>query len=300
MVVLASISSHRIGGGCHGELLVLCPSHYVGRLESHRQLRGNAKPGWPIRPAGGGRCGARGAGRGHGRRLGCLGGRGGHCIDGWCIEDWCIEGGEGHVLYRPEHRRPGADHVWSRRGAVVHQPGNNSIGRITTAGVVTNYTDPSISDPGPHRGRAGRGAVVHQLRQQLDRADHHRRGGDQLHRHRRIRTGRYHGGTRRGVVVHQHRQRLDRADHDRRSGDTNYTGTGIANPDGIVAGPDGALWFTNDSDPGSIGRITTDRGGDLLRGGVVLPQGDRRRPRPERCGSPPLTARSGRSPPTGS
>ena len=25
--------------------------------------------------------------------------------------------------------------------------GNNSIGRITTAGVVTNYTDPSINEP---------------------------------------------------------------------------------------------------------------------------------------------------------
>ena len=45
---------------------------------------------------------------------------------------------------------------------------------------------------------------------------------------------------------------------------TNYTGTGISNPDGITAGPDGALWFTNSGccpPTGSIGRITT--------GGVV-------------------------------
>jgi hypothetical protein len=37
---------------------------------------------------------------------------------------------------------------------------------------------------------------------------------------------------------------------------TNYTGTGIDHPNGITAGPDGALWFTS---PGnnSIGRITT-------------------------------------------
>ena len=28
---------------------------------------------------------------------------------------------------------------------------------------------------------------------------------------------------------------------------TNYTGTGISSPDGITAGPDGALWFTNPS-----------------------------------------------------
>ena len=51
---------------------------------------------------------------------------------------------------------------------------NNSIGRITTAGVVTKYTNPTISDPDGDRGRARRRFVVHQLRQQLDRADHGR------------------------------------------------------------------------------------------------------------------------------
>jgi hypothetical protein len=35
---------------------------------------------------------------------------------------------------------------------------------------------------------------------------------------------------------------------------TNYTGTGISYPEGVTAGPDGALWFTNYN---SIGRITT-------------------------------------------
>ena len=37
---------------------------------------------------------------------------------------------------------------------------------------------------------------------------------------------------------------------------TNYTGTGINDPYGITAGPDGALWFTN-FDNNSIGRIST-------------------------------------------
>src|SRR5205807_1069707 len=37
---------------------------------------------------------------------------------------------------------------------------------------------------------------------------------------------------------------------------TNYTGTGISQPEGIAAGPDGALWFTNHKNS-SIGRITT-------------------------------------------
>jgi hypothetical protein len=37
---------------------------------------------------------------------------------------------------------------------------------------------------------------------------------------------------------------------------TNYTGTGIGAPTSITTGPDGALWFTNSGEPGSIGRIT--------------------------------------------
>ena len=37
---------------------------------------------------------------------------------------------------------------------------------------------------------------------------------------------------------------------------TNYTGAGIYLPEGIAAGPDGALWFTNYGS-NSIGRITT-------------------------------------------
>ena len=37
---------------------------------------------------------------------------------------------------------------------------------------------------------------------------------------------------------------------------TTYTGTGTSGPDGIAAGPDGALWFTNSGND-SIGRIST-------------------------------------------
>ena len=76
--------------------------------------------------------------------------------------------------------------------------GNNSIGRITTTGVVTNYTGTGIDATRGDHGRARRGAVVHQLRQQLDRADHHHRGGDQLHRHRHRRPDGDHGRARTG------------------------------------------------------------------------------------------------------
>ena len=50
--------------------------------------------------------------------------------------------------------------------------GNNSIGRITTGGVVTNYIDPGINVPFCDRGGAGWSRLVQQPGRQLDRADH--------------------------------------------------------------------------------------------------------------------------------
>ena len=117
---------------------------------------------------------------------------------------------------RPQHRRLRSDHVWSRRGAVVHQPREQLDRADHHDRGGDQLHRPQHLGPVAHRGRARRGPVVHQQRQQLDRADHHRRDGDQLHRHRHLRTGWYHGRTGWGAVVHQHRQRLDRADHHRR------------------------------------------------------------------------------------
>ena len=64
---------------------------------------------------------------------------------------------------------------------------NDTIGRITTAGVVTNYTDSSIQAPGaitPGPDGAlwftNRGGWPQ--RHRFDREDHDRRGGHQLHR----------------------------------------------------------------------------------------------------------------------
>ena len=65
-------------------------------------------------------------------------------------------------------------------------------------------------------GRSRRRLVVHQLRQQLDRADQHDRKGHPIHRPRHRRPAGDHGGSRRRLVVHQLAQQLDRADqHDR-------------------------------------------------------------------------------------
>ncbi len=61
---------------------------------------------------------------------------------------------------------------------------NGSIGRITTAGTVTNYTGPGLGPTGRHRGRSRWGVLVHQRRDQLDRADHHVGDGDKRDRAR--------------------------------------------------------------------------------------------------------------------
>ncbi len=124
-------------------------------------------------------------------------------------------------------------------------PGNNSIGRITTAGVVTNYTGTGIerSRTGSRPGRTGRCGSP--TRQQLDRADHDRREWSPT-------TPAPASTTRTAITAGP-----DGALWFTNAGNnsigrittagvvTNYTGTGIIDPEGITAGPDGALWFTN-------------------------------------------------------
>ena len=114
-------------------------------------------------------------------------------------------------------------------------------------------------------------------RQRLDRADHHRRGGHQLHRP--ASTTRWdHGRAGRGAVVHQ----LDTGESTTRSGGSPPPGRSpttpppaSTSPEGIAAGPDGALWFTNDGND-SIGRITTSGKVTNYTGtGIDVPGGDR-------------------------
>ena len=134
--------------------------------------------------------------------------------------------------------------------------GNNSIGRITTAGVVSNYTNPSISVPyritaGPDgalwftnegNNSIGRittaGVVSNYTNPSISKPVGITVGPDGALWFTNTGSNTIGRITTAGVV-------------------NNYTGTGIINPDGIVAGPDGAIWFTNDHYPGSIGRITT-------------------------------------------
>ena len=57
-------------------------------------------------------------------------------------------------------------------------------------------------------------------------------------------------------MVHQLRQQLDRPDHRHRQRDVELRRCQHQSPDGITAGPDRALWFTN-TGSNTIGRITT-------------------------------------------
>ena len=173
---------------------------------------------------------------------------------------------------------------------MVHERDNNSIGRITTGGAVSNYTGTDISGPngitaGPDGalwftnvgnssiGRITTGGAVSNC------------SGTGISNPAGITAG-----PGRRFVVRKLRvwhtplpSYLHRADHDGR-GRSNYTGTGISQPDGITAGPDGALWFTN-ANNSTIGRITT--GGavsNYIGTGIALRSGSRP-VRTAHCGS---------------
>ena len=73
-------------------------------------------------------------------------------------------------------------------------------------------------------------------------------------------------------MVHQLRQQLDRPDH-RPAGRSPTSRAAASYPAGITAGPDGALWFTNDGN-NSIGRITTSGKVTTFKGsGISKPTG---------------------------
>ena len=74
-------------------------------------------------------------------------------------------------------------------------------------------------------------------------------------------TLRHHRRTRRCPVVHQlNGGELDRADHHRGSGHQLHR-PGIGRPDGITAGSDGALWFTNTTAGNALHRADHHPGG---------------------------------------
>ena len=134
--------------------------------------------------------------------------------------------------------------------------GNNSIGRITTAGKITDYTGPGIADPqrivvGPD-GRCGSPTSVTS-----------RLGGSPplgWSPTTQASASTHHSGSRSGSdgalwFTNEYNHSIGRITT---TGKIKvFTGTGISGPLGIAAGPDGALWFTNICTTTRSGRITT-------------------------------------------
>ena len=139
---------------------------------------------------------------------------------------------------------------------MVHQHSERElIGRITTSGVVTNYTGTGISSPngitsGPDgalwftnagNNSIGRitisGTVTDYTGAGVDAPQEITAGPDGALWFTNILSNFIGRISTAGTV-------------------TNYTGTGISSPNGITSGPDGALWFTNAGN-NSIGRITS-------------------------------------------
>jgi len=135
--------------------------------------------------------------------------------------------------------------------------GNNSIGRITTVGVVAQYTNTSIDDPmeiasGPDgalwftnygNNSIGRittsGVVTNYTNSSIDQPEGITAGPDGALWFTNYGNNSIGRITTAGVV-------------------TNYTSSSIAEPVGIASGSNGALWFTNfNPSASSIGEITT-------------------------------------------
>ena len=205
---------------------------------------------------------------------------------------------QGHQLQAREHQRPAGDRAGPDGALWFTNDGGNSIGRITTGGIVTQLQAREHQRPAGDHCRAGRRPLVHQLPGQLDRADHDRRHRHQLQAREHQRPAGDHAGPDGALWFTNFRNgSIGRITTGGTVTHFKYANASIRGPQGIAAGPDGALWFTNEGND-SIGRITT--AGTItnyMPAGISYPTGSppgRTAP----SGSPTrATTRSGGSPP---
>ena len=133
--------------------------------------------------------------------------------------------------------------------------GNARIGRITTAGTVTEFPIPTANAFPSDITRGPDGALWF-TEGSVGRIGRVTTGGSVTEfavSGATAESQRHHRGARRGAVVH--RQRAGRADHHERERDA-VLAVGGRRQGAITSGPDGALWFT-EQNANSIGRITT-------------------------------------------
>ena len=174
----------------------------------------------------------------------------------------------GQRFDRAHHdRRPGDDlprHAISDPIGIVTGPdgalwftnnGNNTIGRITTAGAVTNFTGTASTSRRPASRRARRRPLVHQHRQQHDRPDHHRRRGPTSPAPASASPNASRPGPTATSGSRTGRRTRSGASP-RRAWSRTSPIPRLAHPTAIAAGPDGRLWFANGTK--SAGHIATD------------------------------------------
>ena len=143
-------------------------------------------------------------------------------------------------------------------GALWFEDGN-SIGRISTSGAVQHFVGEISTPRGITTGPDGALWYANSGNNTIGRLTP-RRNGLRIHRSQHQPSRGDHPRARRCPLVHQREPQFDRTHHHRPAW---YRTTPIPAsiiPEWITAGPDGALWFTNENN-NSIGRITT--------GGVV-------------------------------
>ncbi len=132
----------------------------------------------------------------------------------------------------------------------------NKIGRVTTAGVFTEFAVPTAaSGPGAIVAGPRWGDVVPRAARPESRP-HHNGGRDHRVRdsNREQLPVRYRGRSRRQPVVHRGDPEQDRADRDERGVIAEFPLSGGQAVGGIASGSDGGLWFTEFT-AHKIGRI---------------------------------------------
>jgi streptogramin lyase len=214
--------------------------------------------------------------------------------------------GSCHHLQRHRCQTPLRHHRRAPDGSLwFTNQGNDSIGRITTAGVVSNDKGAAIDGPNDIADRPRRGAVVHQRHATTRSA-----GSPRLEERSRDFSGAgidqpydITTGPDGAHVVHQPRQQLDRPDHHRRGGDSNYTDAGIdvspwpspPVPTARCGSPTGNSMAAPSVASPPTGVVSIEFGGDRVdQANRIIDRAGRRRA----CGSPTTaTTPSDASPP---
>ena len=173
------------------------------------------------------------------------------------------------------HQRPARDRGGPDGALWFTNRDGDSIGRITTGGVITTFRHTSIR--GPREIAAGPDGALWFTTSGLDRADHDPRRGQQLQA-RGIRGPRGIAAGPDGALWFTNYQGGSIGRITTGGTVTSFGHPSIQGPRGITAGPDGALWFTNFQAARSGGSPPAGRSATSPDPGINGPAGITRSP----------------------